>query len=254
LVLGLIGKSLVYSFSPAFFASHLDKLGLTKSFSYSSFELNSLDGFIEWAKELKPLGLNVTIPYKERILEFVDFQSAEVKEIGAANTLLFKDDGSISAYNTDCIGFEKSLFSKPTASQFSKALILGSGGASKAIQFVLKSNQIHFDVAGRNTQANISFYDLPFLNLSTYDLIINCTPLGTFPNTNECPPLLYNSLHNKQIVFDLVYNPSPSLLLEKALNNGCTVLNGYEMLEIQALSSWDIWYRYSMTKEEGLFL
>ncbi len=254
-VLGLIGKSLNYSFSPYFFSVHLESLNLKSSFEYSAFELSSLTGFREWAAKIHPLGLNVTIPFKESILEFADFHSQEVLEIGAANTLLFKEDGSISAFNTDCIGFEKSLFEIRKPSEFSKALILGTGGASKAIQFVLKSNRIPFDMAGRDPSiSDIPFKELYNLDLIEYDLIINCTPLGTFPTIDESPPILYKSLKKKHLAFDLVYNPSPSLFLSKALNQGCTIQNGQRMLEIQALSSWDIWFQYIVTKEEGLFL
>jgi len=245
---------LVHSFSPDFFRRHLDGLNLETQFHYSTYEKESLFGFKAWAANLNLIGLNVTLPYKEQVLSYADHISEEASAIGASNTLLFKKDGTIWAYNTDCQGFAESLFEIRAASKIKSALILGTGGASKAIQYVLKSNGIEYKLAGRNPLSDIAFNSLEQLDLEGFNLVVNCTPLGTYPLINEAPKLLYESLNENHLVYDLVYNPSPSLFLTKALNQGCTILSGRRMLEIQALSSWDIWYKYLVASEEGLFL
>lgn len=238
---GLIGKKLSHSFSPDYFRKKFSNLQLTDH-SYEAFELpNSSalkDFLITNSSRLK--GVNVTIPYKEIILPFLDEISEDVKEIGAVNTIRFQDDLSYG-FNTDHIGFANSL--KPLLQQHHrKALILGTGGASKAVQYALKQLQIEFLVVSRSaSDQSISYQDLNATFFKEHTIIINTTPLGTFPDIFNFPDLPYEHFSRQHIAYDLVYNPSETAFLKKAKANHAITKNGYEMLIEQAEASWNIW-------------
>lgn len=237
--LGLIGKSLTHSFSKRYFEDKFDNLQL-KGFNYSNFELASIEGFPQLiASEPKLNGLNVTIPYKQSIIPYLAHISEEAKSIGAVNTIKIKN-GQLLGYNTDAYGFIKSL--EPLlASHHTKALLLGSGGASKAVAYSLSRLGIEHLTVSRTPNENDIDYAQASRLLGDYALIINCTPLGTFPNVNEMPPLDIESLNEKSLVYDLIYNPNETLLLTRASQKGARIKNGYEMLVLQAEKAWSIW-------------
>ncbi len=238
---GLIGFPLNHSFSQKYFTDKFKRENLT-GHRYELFPLSSIKQFPSLLMSNPNLsGLNVTIPYKQQILEYVTQQTEEVKKIGAANTLKINDD-KIVAFNTDVIGFEKS-FIKSLKPSHKKALILGTGGSSKAVQFVLQKFGIDFLLVSRSEESKtaINYSMIDEATINEYPIIINCTPAGMFPKENECPPLPYNFISNKNYLFDLIYNPEKTLFLKKGEEIGATIQNGYAMLVIQAEESWKIW-------------
>lgn len=238
---GLIGKKLNYSFSKNYFEKKFQTQNLNHS--YSNFELATIDDFTELIKKEKNLvGLNVTIPYKEQIIPFLDKLDPTAKAIGAVNTLFFKA-GNLVGYNTDVFGFEKSIEPFLTSSK-SKALILGTGGASKAIAYVLENKGISLKYVSRKPTNDELSYDQAGNELDKYQIIINTTPLGTFPEIQNQPPLSLERVHSKQLFFDLIYNPLETKFLKEAKFRGAETKNGLEMLEMQANKSWDIWNEF----------
>ena len=240
---GLLGKQISYSFSSGYFSEKFRDLKL-KNCQYVNFDMDTIEQFrrvlIENSNTLS--GLNVTIPYKEDVLHLLDELDQEAAAIGAVNTIKFLKEGKIKGYNTDAYGFEHSL--KPLlASQHTKALILGTGGASKAIAFVLKKLQIDFIFVSRTPDKHdqIAYADLNESLMSEYTIIINCTPLGTSPQTNMCPDIPYELISATHILYDLIYNPNVTTFLQKGKDRGATIKNGLEMLQLQAEESWAIW-------------
>jgi len=237
---GLIGKSLSHSFSKNYFTEKFDDLGLTDS-EYINIEIEAIEEFVEKVKELKPKGLNVTIPYKKAILPFLDELDEVAKEIGAVNTIVFKN-GNLKGYNTDAFGFHQSI--KPFfKSQHERALILGTGGASKAVEYVLKQYGVDVLFASRSeTKDNIlNWNDINENVIKQHLLIINCTPLGMFPNIASKPVISYSALTERHLLVDLVYNPDETLFLKLGKENGAKVINGLTMLQQQAEKSWRLW-------------
>ena len=243
---GLIGYPLGHSFSKKYFSEKFKREGIINC-SYELFPIPSikdLPSLISSNPFLK--GLNVTIPYKQQVLEYVTEKTGAVKNIGAANTIKIEGDKLI-AYNTDVIGFENSFVRKlkpPDNYRDKKALILGTGGSAKAIQYVLKKLGIEFLIVTRNHQPengtiNYSMIDETIMN--DYNVIINCTPVGMYPNEDQCPDLPYQYLTEEHYLYDLVYKPEKTLFLKKGEQKGATIQNGYEMLTIQAEESWKIW-------------
>jgi len=241
---GLIGYPLSHSFSKRFFTGKFDREN--KGESYENYEISSIEmlpGIISENSELS--GLNVTIPYKEKVIPYLDETDPAAAAIGAVNTIrIFREGETIrlKGYNSDVFGFETSL--KPFLMEYhKKALILGTGGASKAIRYVLKNSGIDFISASiEELRENEIRYDQ--INreiIAQCLLIINATPLGTYPNTGTYPPIPYNYLTDKHYLFDLVYNPPVSKFLEFGAARGATIKNGLEMLELQALRSYEIW-------------
>ena len=215
-------------------------LPLTHSFSASYFQKKFLK---EKIKDVKTLiknnnikGLNVTLPYKQKIIPFLDEITKSAKEIGAINTIQIKKEKLIG-HNTDILGFEKSFFQVVKARK--DAIILGNGGASKAIQYVLNQNGISYIVASRNSDFTINQIDEKILK--KHDIIINTTPLGMHPNTASFPDLPYHAINMKHLLFDLVYNPEETVFLAKGKENGAEIKSGKEMLHLQAEESWKIW-------------
>jgi len=237
---GLIGKSLAHSFSESYFNEKFKKQGI-KDVSYQNFELDSIDDFRSLIKVEKDLiGLNVTIPYKEAIIPFLDEISDEVKAIGAVNTITVSANG-LKGFNTDYIGFGNAL--KPfLEGQMERALILGTGGASKAAAYSLQQLGIHSLFVSRNPNpGQLSYVELNDIVLKHHLLIVNTTPLGTFPNIEDCPQIPYEYLTSQHLLFDLVYNPTETLFLKKGKEKGTMILNGQSMLVHQAEEAWKIW-------------
>ena len=237
---GLIGKSLSHSFSKKYFTEKFDNQGLIDS-EYINIEIETIEEFVEKVKELNPKGLNVTIPYKKAILPFLDELDEVAKEIGAVNTIVFKN-GKLKGYNTDAFGFHQSIkpYFKP---QHERALILGTGGASKAVEYVLKQYGVDIMFASRNDSKDnvLNWKDINENVIKHHLLIINCTPLGMFPNIDSKPAIPYSALTERHLLIDLVYNPDETLFLKLGKENGAKVLNGLTMLQQQAEKSWRLW-------------
>ena len=237
---GLIGKDIAYSFSKKHFTDKF-VLGNLDDCSYDNFDIQTIEDFPNILTENPDLkGLNVTIPYKEKILPYLNKLSPSAAQIGAVNVIRFTKKRNLKGYNSDYYGFMKSL--KPLLeSHHKKALILGTGGAAKAVAFALNKLGILYTFVSREATENT--IDYPRINATTFDnyqIIINCTPLGTSPNTNEFPAIPYEFFTQKHIAFDLVYNPELTVFLKKAKQKGAVTKNGYEMLVFQAEKAWKI--------------
>ncbi|MEP7372634.1 MAG: shikimate dehydrogenase [Chitinophagaceae bacterium] len=237
---GLIGYPLFQSFSKKFFSEKFEREGLADC-RYESFSIPSISELTKILKENTELcGLNVTIPYKEQVLSFLDEKSALVKKINACNCINI-EKGKLTGYNTDAPAFEQSLKEKLQA-HHTKALILGTGGAAKAVEFSLRQLKISYKYVSRKPSAkNFSYEQLTGDLMQQYTLVINTTPLGMHPNVVEAPPIPYHALSSKHYLFDLVYNPAKTLFLQKGEEQGAIIKNGYEMLVLQAEESWRIW-------------
>lgn len=237
---GLVGRNISYSFSRGYFADKFEKENLPHS--YVNFDISSIDDLKSIIKETPNLkGLNVTIPYKEDVIPLLDSLNQRAKKIGAVNTIRFKGKELIG-YNTDYYGFKKSL--EPYLKKNHKrALILGTGGASKAIAHALQKLKIKFDYVSRSKKEGVkyTYLDLTDDIISDYTIIINCTPIGTFPNVDECPNIPYNAISDRHILYDLIYNPKMTKFLSYGKEKGATTINGLRMLELQAEKSWEIW-------------
>lgn len=238
---GLIGYPLGHSFSKQYFTEKFEKEGL-KDCRFEAFPIESI---LEFPGLLRtnPLlqGLSVTIPYKEQVLPYVDHYSDAVKAIGATNSISIKN-GRLTAYNTDIVGFEKS-FVPLLQPQHRAALVLGTGGASKAVQYVLRKLGVDFLVVTRNkTQPNqISYNEIDGAVMTTYTVIINCSPVGMYPAVDAAPELPYSLVTPQHYLYDLVYKPAETLFLQHGKASGATIKNGYDMLLLQAEESWRIW-------------
>ena len=232
---GLIGKTLSYTFSERYFNAKFHKKDLNDA-EYKNFELKSIADFPRLIAENKLSGLNVTIPYKECIIPFLDDLTDDAKNIGAVNTIQFID-GKTIGHNTDWIGFSKSI--KPLLGDKKTALILGNGGGAKAIKFALNKLNIKHKTVSRNT--SFDYLDIKIKTTEYYTIIINTTPLGTYPKILEFPKINYTDLNSKNLLFDLIYNPNESRFLQYGKAKGSEIKNGLEMLQIQAEESWNIW-------------
>ncbi len=238
---GLLGKNISYSFSKKYFIEKF-ALGNLTDCTYENFDLQSIEEFpsiIANNPDLK--GLNVTIPYKESVIPYLNKLSPKAAQIGAVNVIRFTKKGNMKGYNSDYYGFMKSL--EPLLQQHhKKALILGTGGAAKAVSFALDKLGILYTFVTREEKEGMIDYDR--INATTFDnhqIIINCTPIGTEPNPKEFPPIPYNFFTEKHIAFDLIYNPDETQFLKKARKKGAVTKNGYEMLVLQAEKAWKIW-------------
>ncbi|TNJ45706.1 shikimate dehydrogenase [Tamlana fucoidanivorans] len=240
--LGLLGRNISYSFSRAYFKEKFKKEQI-KDTSYENFDIENINLFPSIIKNTKGLkGMNVTIPYKEDVMPFLDEIDKEAKAIGAVNTIKITKKGKLIGYNTDCYGFKKSLepFLKPN---HTRALILGTGGASKAVAYALKELGISYAFVSRTIKGGVTFsYDtLTQSDIENHHIIINCTPLGTFPNIEVCPEIPYQAFTKSHILFDLIYNPEETKFLKRGKQNGATIINGLNMLKLQAEKAWSIW-------------
>ena len=237
---GLIGYPLTHSFSPDYFREKFRKEGI-KDTKYDAFPLekiSQLKELIYQKPEIK--GLNVTIPYKESVLDYLDAIDPLALEVGAVNTILIKN-GKLKGYNTDISGFTAS-FHSAFNQKFSGAIILGTGGSSKAVGLSLKKLGIKTVYVSRNpTKQEISYSQIDSKLLSSHQLIVNCTPLGMYPSITQFPLIPYDKLNSKNCLFDLIYNPEITLFLEKGYRKGAKISNGLQMLHLQAEDAWKIW-------------
>lgn len=240
---GLIGRNISYSFSRKYFSEKFSREDIAAT--YENFDLQKIEEFPEVLSNNPELrGLNVTIPFKEAIFPFLDVLDPTAREIGAVNTIKIAEDGKLIGYNTDYYGFAEAL--RPHLKHHhKKALILGTGGASKAVHYALNSLGIESLFVSRTpSKKAISYEKLSSKVLEEHKVIINTTPLGTFPNTEEFPALPVENLDSRHLLFDLIYNPAKTTLMELAQKRGTTVLNGQKMLELQADKAWEIWGQY----------
>ncbi|WP_077195853.1 shikimate dehydrogenase family protein [Prevotella ihumii] len=240
---GLIGVTLEHSFSKGFFNEKFQNEGIDAE--YINYAIPSIDNLLEILNtntELK--GLNVTIPYKEQVMKYLDAISPEAKAIGAVNVIRVEHKGNkpyLKGFNSDVIGFTRSI--EPLLERYhKKALILGTGGAAKAVNYGLKSLGIETQYVSRRRSLNSLIYDdiSPKL-IKEFNVIINCTPLGMYPNVEECPKLPYEAMDSHTLLYDLLYNPDETLFMRKGKEHGAVVKNGLEMLLLQAFASWEFW-------------
>src|SRR5690625_3555954 len=236
---GLIGNPVEHSFSEKYFTEKFEREGIKAE--YKLFKLEDISEFQDFLKKEKKLkGLNVTLPYKEKIIPFLDEIEDQARQIGAVNTIKFENVKRIG-YNTDSFGFLKSLF-PIIEKHHTHALVLGTGGAAKAIAQALTSMGIDYKMVSRNPSENqLSYEEVTEELLSEYVLIIKCTPLGTYPNVNESPDIPYSALTKRHMLYDLTYNPVVTQFLAQGQMRGCKIFNGQKMLEFQAERSWEIW-------------
>jgi shikimate dehydrogenase len=237
---GLIGKTLKHSFSKNYFAQKFTREGI-RDCSYENFELPSIDQFPELIAEGRDLsGLNITIPYKEEVLQFLDKKTDAVNAVGACNCIKIIN-GELHGYNTDAVAFEDTL-KKELKPHHQCALILGSGGASKAIQYALKKLGIDFLVVSRHKKTNqLGYEDLSEEVIRGHQVLVNTTPLGMYPSIDNDPPIPYTALTHRHLLYDLIYNPPKTKFLAQGEQQGAQIINGYEMLVMQAEESWKIW-------------
>lgn len=237
---GLIGKNISYSFSVGYFKDKFEKEDL-KEYTYQNFDLQNITEITSVLKQNQNLkGLNVTIPYKESVLPFLDKIDKKALKIGAVNCIKFTKDNKLKGYNVDWIGFYKTL--EPFVKNHKKALVFGNGGASKAVVFALKKLKIKCKIVSRNLKDNnITYEDLNKKIVSKHTILINTTPLGTFPNINECIDIPFQYVTKEHIAYDLIYNPEKTQFLKNCEQNGAKIINGYNMLVEQAEASFTIW-------------
>ena len=239
-IYGLIGKNISYSFSKKYFTQKFKKIKLTNC-EYNNFDISSLDEFDILKKDSLIRGLNVTIPYKEKIIPRLDSLDLEAEKIGAVNTIKIDSNNKLKGYNTDYLGFLNSI-KKYVKKDHKKAILLGSGGASKAIIYALEKINISSSIVSRsNIKGDLTYEDLNSNIIEKYQIIINCSPKGTYPNVNDCPDIPYKKISERHICNNLKYKPEETMFLKKCKKRGATVIDGIKMLEIQADESWKIW-------------
>ena len=235
---GLLGKNISYSFSKKYFEEKFRKLFL-KDYSYDFFDIDHIDRVDAIISRPNLIGMNVTIPYKQAIIPYLDALSEEAEKIGAVNCVSFRD-GKKTGYNTDAYGFEKTLLIHKKDNH-KTALILGDGGAAKAVKYVLNKHQIKHQTVSRKSEINFENLSPDLVRDSL--LIIQTTPVGTFPNVDLCVDFPFEAITDKHYVIDLIYNPTETAFLKKSAEKGATTLNGFYMLEQQAEKAWEIWNR-----------
>ena len=240
-IYGLIGAKLGHSFSKDFFSKKFAKEGI--SAEYRNFEIDNIEKFSDII-EYGVYGLNITIPYKEQVIDFLDKIDPIAEKIGAVNVVKIvrnADNLETIGYNSDIVGFTESI--RPLIeNHHKKALILGTGGASKAVIEGLKLMNVKSRLVSRTKSPNtITYSELSSNLLEEYTIIVNTTPLGMFPNTDSFPDIPYEFLSNKHLCYDLTYNPEETRFLKLSRDNGAKTKNGLEMLILQALESWRIW-------------
>ncbi len=239
---GLIGRNIDYSFSRSYFTHKFNSSKKLSYYEYINFDIQSINKVKVVFNEKNLFGLNVTIPYKQDIINYLDEVDNLANEIGAVNTICFENQKKIG-YNTDIVGFKKTL-ELNSLDNFDSVIILGSGGASKTVEYFCKKNNVSYKIVSRDKKKNYLSYDEINKDiLSNTVLIVNCTPVGTYPNIDSSPNLPYNLINDKSIFFDLVYNPEETLFIKKGKKIGCRTINGYQMLKLQADESWNLWQK-----------
>lgn len=239
---GLVGKNISYSFSRGYFAEKFKNLSLD-NYQYVNFDLEqiSLLSDVIKAKENGLKGLNVTIPYKQEVQGFLTAIDDDAKEIGAVNTIKLNKDGSVVGYNTDVYGFQKSL-EPQLKPHHNKALILGTGGASKAVAFAFEKLGIAYKFVSRTATGDVlGYHELTEKTIEEHTIIVNCSPLGTFPKIELKPDIPYQFISSKHLLYDLIYNPEETTFLRLGKEQGASIQNGLEMLQLQAEKAWEIW-------------
>lgn len=244
ILFGLVGRNIGYSFSRGYFAEKFKLLGIEETHSYVNFDIDAIEEFPKIIHQYKfqLKGLNVTIPYKLSVFPYLDKIDKKARKIGAVNTIKITKRGRLKGYNTDVYGFKHSLH--PLLHEHhTHALILGTGGASMAVAYALKKLDIMYTFVSRSPKGEhtISYKELTKKLIEEHTIIINCTPLGTFPNTTQCPDIPYEYLNTSHILYDLIYNPEETEFLKRGKSKGTTIKNGLEMLELQAEKAWEIW-------------
>ena len=240
---GLIGYPLGHSFSIGYFNEKFANENIDAQ--YINFEIPSIDNLVEVLSSNPQLrGLNVTIPYKEQVIRYLDSISPEAQAIGAVNVIRVSQKGNqtfLRGFNSDVIGFTKSI--EPLLERYHrKALILGTGGAAKAVDYGLKSLGLETQMVSRSSKTGaITYDDVKAETIEEYNVLVNCTPLGLYPNVDLCPTLPYNAMNSRTLLYDLLYNPDETLFMRKGREQGATVKNGLEMLLLQAFASWEFW-------------
>lgn len=242
---GLIGYPLGHSFSISYFNQKFEDEGIDAV--YENFEIPTIDNFPEVIESNPTLkGLNVTRPYKEKVMPYLDVISPEARAIGAVNVIKVAREGgkvTLKGYNSDVIGFTQNI--EPLIERYhKKALILGTGGASKAIDYGLRSLGLETVFVSRYERPHtIQYEQITPEVIKEYNVIVNCTPCGMYPHTEECPMLPYEAMDSRTILYDLIYNPDETLFMKRGAEYGATVKNGLEMLLLQAFASWEFWNR-----------
>lgn len=240
---GLIGYPLGHSFSIGYFNEKFRNEGIDAE--YINYEIPSINGLVEILETTPELkGLNVTIPYKQQVMKFLHAVSPEAKAIGAVNVIRVEHKGNktfLKGYNSDVIGFTKSI--EPLLEKYhQKALILGTGGAAKAVDYGLRSLGLETLFVSRTKKKDtVTYQELKPKHIETYNVIVNCTPAGMYPRIDECPDLPYEAMNNHTLLYDLLYNPDETLFMRKGAAQGATVKNGLEMLLLQAFAGWEFW-------------
>lgn len=242
--LGLIGYPLGHSFSKNYYLAKFDKENI-HDIHYDLYPIEQIDQFPTLYNQNSHFrGFNVTIPHKQAVIPYLNELSEEAAQMKAVNCITIKhQEGKtiLKGYNTDAYGFEKSL--EPLLNpHHTKALVLGNGGAAKAVFYTLEKLNISYKIVSRNSgTGDLTYEDLTKELLAKYSLIINCSPVGTFPNIDSCPNIPYEGITEKHLLYDLIYNPEETLFLKKGKERGATIKNGYEMLVLQAEKNWEIW-------------
>ena len=240
---GLIGKKLGHSFSAKYFAEKFEREGLQEC-DYSLYELPEIECVKEFMLTPGLVGFNVTIPYKQQIIPYLDALDEQAREVGAVNCVKIERDGRRVGYNTDVDGIRLSLDKLLGEEKVSAALILGTGGASQAVQYVLRERGISYKVVSREKdKADLTYDDLTQDVMATHRLIINASPVGMYPACENCPNIPYAMLSGSHYLFDLVYNPLTTRFMELGAEQGAATLSGIDMLYAQAESAWKIWCR-----------
>jgi len=234
---GLIGHPLKHSFSPGYFSQKFMDEGIHDC-QYDLYDLESIRDF-EGLLDQNLIGLNVTIPYKEKVIPYLDELSDDARQIGAVNTIKFTSQGLVG-YNTDTYGFSTSLEAFYGGNKPDSALVLGSGGASKAVCFSLGKLGIKSIIVSRKSQF-LNYGDLDHKHLAESQLIVNTTPLGTWPDVDSAAEIPYKLITSEHFLYDLVYNPEKTLFLKQGEDRGDSIKNGHDMLKLQAEKSWEIW-------------
>lgn len=240
---GLLGKNISYSFSREYFTNKFKDLGYTDH-EYVNFDLQEIKELTAVLTKNKEVlnGINITIPYKQEVISFLDTIDEDAEKIGAVNTIKFLKNGQLKGFNTDYYGFKNSI--QPFIKKHhTKALILGAGGASKAIAYAFEKMNIDYKFVSRKKRNKDVFtYDeITTEVMKTYTIIINCTPLGTYPDIETRPDIPYEEITDKHLLYDLTYNPEETTFLKLGKEKGATIKNGLEMLALQAEKSWEIW-------------
>jgi shikimate dehydrogenase len=238
---GLLGRNINYSFSRGYFTEKFEKENI-EGCSYENFDIPEISDFREILENNSDIfGINVTIPYKEQVIPYLDKLSKKATKIGAVNTIKFTKKGKLKGYNTDYYGFMESI--KPLLeSHHKKALILGTGGASKGVAFALEELGIDYSFVSRSEKETVLAYEkLDAKTFDNYQIVINCSPVGTSPNIDAFPLIPYEYFTSNHIAYDLIYNPAETQFLKKAAAQGAKTKNGQDMLVFQAEKSWEIW-------------